>query len=212
MPRTARLTYPGAFHHIYNRGLNKSPIFRQEADYLRLLDTLTDILNDGDWIIFAYCLMPNHYHFLIEEKKNPVAKLMGRLFTSYSQFFNKKYNRQGTLFQDRFKSKLIQKDQYFFEVSRYIHLNPVNAGLAVYPEEYEYSSLKEYLGTSTRKIINLDKVAILLGESKTRNEDYLKFVKAGIKLNLDDFDPFKSEEKIIGSAAFSTHKKIRSFS
>src|SRR3990167_8748535 len=106
MPRIARLTYPGAFYHIYNRGLNKIPIFRQKKDFEKLLNKFVDILSEGDWIIYAFCLMPNHYHLLVEERKMPVAKLMGRLFTSYSVYFNKKYKRSGPLFEDRYKSKL----------------------------------------------------------------------------------------------------------
>src|SRR3989338_7204482 len=112
MPRFARLTYPGCFYHIFNRGLNKQKIFHHQKDYEKLLNKLTSLLLDGDWIIYAFCLMPNHYHFLVEEKKTRIAKLLGRLFTSYSVFFNKKYQRHGPLFADRFKSKIIQIDSY----------------------------------------------------------------------------------------------------
>ncbi len=81
MPRIARLTYPGGFYHLYNRGL-KFPIFKKDTDYHKLLDKLSSLSQKGDWIIYAYCLMPTHYHLLIEEKNIPIAKLMGRLFTS----------------------------------------------------------------------------------------------------------------------------------
>jgi len=138
MPRIARITYPQGFYHIYNRGLNKEPIFQETRDYLRLLHTLSELVQFNEWTIYAYCLMPNHYHLLVEEKQVPIAKLVNRLFTSYSQFYNRKYDRVGPLFQDRFKSKIIQKDTYFLEVSRYIHCNPVKAGLAASPESYPY--------------------------------------------------------------------------
>ena len=113
MPRIARLTYPGGFYHIYNRGLEKKPVFKQDKDYQKFLDKLSDLLTNDEWTIYAYCLLPNHYHLLVEEKKRPIAKLMSRLFTSYGVYFNKKYQKQGPVFSDRFKSKIIQKNNYF---------------------------------------------------------------------------------------------------
>ena len=212
MPRIARLTYPGGFYHIYNRGLNHSPIFHNKEDYEKLLDKLSTLTTEGDWIIYAYCLMPNHYHILVEEKSTSIASLIGRLFTSYCVYFNKKYKRQGPLFQDRYKSRLVQKDAYFLAVSRYIHLNPVKSGLIGNPQDYEYSSLKEYTGNSLRYIINLDKITTLLGENKTRIADYLQFVKDGIKLDLEEYNPFVNEKDVVGSVIFTTHRKKRYFS
>lgn len=208
MPRTARLTYPGGFYHIFNRSLNNIPLFPDTEYYERLLEKLSSLTMEGDWIIYAYCLMPNHYHLLVEEKSIPIAKLIGRLITSYSVYFNKRNKRHGPLFEDRFKSKLVQKDNYFLEVSRYIHLNPVKSGLVDNPEDYEYSSLREYIGYKERGIINIDKVTTLLGESKKKIADYLKFVKEGIKLNLDEFDPFLTQNETVGSPVFSTHRKM----
>ncbi len=209
MPRIARLTYHGGFYHIYNRGLNKSPIFYSQTDYRKLFDKLSSLAIEGDWIIYAYCFMPNHYHMLVEENNIPIAKLIGRQFTSYCVYFNKKHKRQGPLFQDRFKSKLIQKNNYFMEVSRYIHLNPFNSGLVENPQDYEYSSLKEYTGQIPRKIINLGKLSTLLGENDTRIKDYLKFVNDGMKKNLDKFDPFLNKSETVGSRTFSSHRKRR---
>lgn len=211
MPRTARLTYPGGFYHIFNRGLNKEIIFSDKNDYEKLLAKLSSLLQEGDWTIYCYILMPNHYHFLVEERKKPVSSLMGRLFTSYSQYFNKRHDRQGTLFQDRFKSKLVQKDNYFLHVSRYIHLNPVQANLCRFPEEYPYSSLMEYIGKNRRNIIDLEKIKRLLGDQKTGVEDYLRFVKEGINLNLLEFDPFVQKKEALGSAVFVTHRKMVHF-
>lgn len=208
MPRIARLTYPGGFYHIFNRGLEKRAIFRETKDYDKLLDKLSQLLTNDEWIIYAYCFMPNHYHLLVEEKQMPIAKLMSRLFTSYAVYFNKKYKRQGPLFQDRFKSKLIQKDAYFLEVSRYIHLNPVEGSLVKNPEDYPYSSLVEYLGKQQRRIINLGKVSTLLGEGKKRIENYLEFVKEEMSLDLNEYNPFKNTKDVIGSTTFTTHRKM----
>lgn len=209
MPRAKRITFPGGFYHIYNRGFNKEQIFKSSEDYKKFFTILEKILETGDWNIYAYCLMPNHYHFLVEQKKTSVSKLFSRLFTSYSQFFNKKYERQGPLFQDRFKSKLVQKDSYFSYVSRYIHLNPYFAGLVNEPVKYEYSSLKEYLSQSQRKIINLDKISILIGKNLKTMENYFNFVRDGMNQNIEEFNPFINKKEIIGSNAYSAHKKIR---
>jgi len=210
MPRLKRLTYQGGFYHLYNRGLNKQKIFHHHKDYEKLLGKLSSLLLEGDWVIYAYCLMPNHYHLLVEERKTPIAKLIGRLFTSYGVFFNKKYKRQGPLFSDRFKSKIIQKDSYFLEVSRYIHLNPVETNLVKTPEDYPFSSLSEYVGKSHRNIIDLNRVTTLLGDHKHRVESYVKFVKDGMKLDLDKYNPFTNENEVVGSRVFSSHRKMGS--
>ena len=207
MPRAARLTYPQGFYHIFNRGLNKEPIFRDDKDYLRLMTILSVLLSQDEWTIYAYCFMPNHYHLLVEEKTRPVAKLIGRLFTSFSQYFNRRHHRVGPLFQDRFKSKLIQKDAYFLEVSRYIHCNPVKAGLAPTPEAYPYSSLGEYMGRRFPAIIKRDKVEKLIDRSVKGMNNYIKFVRAGVNLDLEAYDPFSSHRDVLGSTAFSTHRK-----
>ena len=208
MPRVARLTYPGGFYHIYNRGLNKEPVFLNPRDYEKLLEKLSGVLTQGDWVIYAYCLMPNHFHLLVEEKEMAIAKLMGRVFTSYGVYFNKKYKRQGPVFADRFKSKLIQKDSYFMQVSRYIHLNPVEAHLVDNPLKYPYSSLAEYTGDSDRKIINLSKVTALWGENKTQISEYLHFVMDGIGLDLSEYDPFANTDEVVGSNIFASHRKM----
>lgn len=209
MPRVKRITFPGGFYHIYNRGFKKEKIFNSSEDYEKFFTVLEKILEKGEWIIYAYCLMPNHYHFLVEEKNTSVSKLFSRLFTSYSQFFNKKYNRQGPLFQDRFKSKLVQKDSYFTYVSRYIHLNPYFAGLVSNPEKYQYSSLKDYLRHSQRKIINLDKISVLIGKNLKTMENYFNFVRDGMNQNIEEFNPFINKKDIIGSNVYSAHKKKR---
>lgn len=210
MPRFARLTFQGGFYHIFNRGLNKQKIFFHQKDYEKLLSKLSSLLLDGDWIIYAYCLMPNHYHLLVEERKMPIPKLIGRLFTSYGVYFNKKYQRQGPLFSNRFKSKIIQKDSYFLEVSRYIHLNPVEAKLAKSPEDYPFSSLSEYLGKLQRNIIDLEKVTTLLGDHKHRIASYIKFVRDGMKLDLEEYNPFTNKNEVVGNRVFVSHRKMAS--
>ena len=209
MPRTARVTHRGGFYHLYNRSLNKHPVFKNFQDLDYFLKKFAKIVGDGDWTIYAYCIMPTHYYILIEEKKMPVAKFISRLFTSYGVYYNKKYKRSGPLFSDRFKSKIIQKDSYFLQVSRYIHLNPVAANLVRNPEYYLYSSLAEYLKKVERGIIDLDKITRLLQKNKTSIASYLEFVKAGRDKNLEEFNPFAGKKEVLGSKAFTGRKQSR---
>ncbi len=209
MPRIARITYPQGFYHVYNRGLNKELLFRDSHDYHKLLSTISDLLNRREWIIYAYCLMPNHYHFLVEEKQLPVSKLISRIFTSYSQYFNRKYKRTGPLFQDRFKSKIIQKNTYFLELSRYIHCNPVKAGLAKQPQDYLFSSMGEYVQIRPPMLIFREKVLKLLDNTKSSLDDYVAFVNAGTDQDLRSYDPFLSKQDVVGSSTFATHRILK---
>ena len=211
MPRNSRITFQGGFYHIFNRGHNKGKIFYVDSDYEWLLKKISLLLKKGDWSIYCYCLMPNHYHFLIEEGKDSVSKFIGRLFTSYGVYFNNKYKRFGSLFQDRFKSKIIQKESYFMALSRYIHLNPVKSGLINNAADYPYGSLGEYTGKIKRRIINFNKVFKIIGESSKTLEKYVKFVTDGKTGDLDEYDPFNDKREVLGNRVFASHRKTRSF-
>jgi len=206
MPRIRRLVFPGGFYHLFNRGLNRKVIFPSPNDYLKFLGKLFDLKKDSDFIVYAYALLPNHFHFLMETGKTPLAKIMGRLLTSYGVYFNKKYQKRGPLFEDRYKSILIQKDSYFLQLSRYIHLNPVKAGLANNPAGYVYSSFAEIIGKRKPQIIDKKKVARLIGDSKFSLQNYRDFVYAGQKLDLSEFNPWKNNQEVVGSARFATHR------
>src|SRR4030042_3814693 len=150
MPRMPRLAYENAFYHIFNRGVPKQPIFLSDKDYDYFLRRLESLVKKKhyDHTVYAYVLMPNHFHLLIGTKKTPLAKVMTSLLTSYSMYFKREYKRVGPLFQNRFKSKLCEKDSYFLGASRYIMLNPIAARLAKQIEDYPWSSFQELFGTS----------------------------------------------------------------
>jgi len=134
------------FYHIYNRGCNREPIFANDGNYLFLLRRLKTFLADFPLTVIAYCLMPNHYHFLVRpDEDDVVSKLFQRLFNSYAQAFNKQQGRSGTLFQGRAKSVLVDRDEYAIHLSRYIHLNPVRAKLAGNPADWPYSNYLEWV-------------------------------------------------------------------
>ncbi len=120
----------GQYYHIYNRGVEKRNIFACNENYHFLLRRIKEFLPNYPITFIAYCLMPNHYHFLVRaEEDDGVSPFLQRLFNSYTQAFNKQEKRSGTLFESRVKSVLIDANSYLFHMARYIHLNPVRAGL-----------------------------------------------------------------------------------
>lgn len=144
MVRKARQLSQTGIYHIMVRGINGQNIFCDEDDYKRYLDTLARISKEEDAQVFAYCLMSNHIHLLIHEGKDGVSRLMKRLGGSYAYWYNWKYERKGYVFQDRFKSENVEDDTYLKTVVRYIHQNPVKAGIVRNPETYPWSSISAY--------------------------------------------------------------------
>jgi len=129
MPRKARIDAPGALHHIIVRGIERKAIFRDFKDYSNMLDRLETVLIDTQTPCFAWALMPNHLHMLTRTGHVSISTVMRRLLTGYAQQFNRRHQRHGPLFQNRFKSILCEQDVYFLELVRYIHLNPLRAGI-----------------------------------------------------------------------------------
>jgi putative transposase len=129
MPRKARIDAPGALHHVIVRGIERRKIFRSDYDRKNFLNRLEELIPETQTDCFAWALIPNHVHLLLRTGSTPVSVLMRRLLTGYAVWFNKKYRRHGQLFQNRYKSILCQEDPYLKELVRYIHLNPLRAGL-----------------------------------------------------------------------------------
>ena len=129
MPRKARIDAPGALHHIIVRGIERRKIFYDDNDRDNLLERLGNILTDTKTSCFAWALIPNHLHLLLRTGVTPIATVMRRLLTGYAVSFNRRHHRHGQLFQNRYKSILCQENPYLLELLRYIHLNPLRAGL-----------------------------------------------------------------------------------
>jgi len=129
MPRRSRIDAPGALHHIIIiiRGIERKAIFKDDADKDNFLEHLKNILTDSNTSCFAWALIPNHFHLLLRTGRVPISTVMRRLLTGYAMYFNRKHNRVGHLFQNRYKSILCQEDAYMLELVRYIHLNPLRA-------------------------------------------------------------------------------------
>ena len=142
-------------YHLYNRGVNRSRIFSTAKNYHHLLRQVKEVLAGIPASIFAYCLMPNHYHFVIrQEGEVPLSDFIGRLFKRYSQAYNLQEGRTGPLFASRFRAILVDSDEYLIHLARYVHLNPVAAGLCHKPEEWPYSNYLEWIEQRNGSLIN----------------------------------------------------------
>ena len=127
------------------RGINKQVIFEDEEDNIKFLETLKKYKAISGYKIFAYCLMSNHVHLLLKVEKDDIDLIIKRIASSYVYWYNWKYKRNGHLFQDRFKSEPVENDSYFLTVVRYIHQNPLKAGVCKSIDGYNFSSYNEYV-------------------------------------------------------------------
>jgi REP element-mobilizing transposase RayT/predicted nucleotidyltransferase len=203
MARKPRIEFAGAFFHIIVRGNNRENIFRDSADYLRYLQKLVYFCRKGDMTLYAYCLMPNHIHLLLEMGKVSLSKVLQRFHTWYTQYFNRRYDRVGHVFQGRYKAIICDKDAYLLELVRYIHLNPVRAGLVDEPEDYPWSSHRIYIGEDRSEAID---PTFFLGQFSddvfAARRFYKSFVTEGVAQGRRE-DLYKvSDQRILGNEAF----------
>ncbi|MEM7112931.1 MAG: transposase [Chloroflexota bacterium] len=155
MPRRKISFIQGHYYHIYNRGAGRQPIFRESENYLYLLRLLKRVLVDLQISMIAYCLLPNHYHWLVrQDGETAVNQLPKRVFGSYTQAFNKKYQRTGTLFEGPFKAKYVNNGAYLYQLCAYIHRNPVKHGLADSLEAWPFSNYPEWIGIRAGTLID----------------------------------------------------------
>lgn len=145
MARQLRIEYEGAFYHVTSRGNQRGKIFWDDKDRERLKTILERTKERYDYLLHGYVFMPNHYHFLIGTPRGNLKQIMQNINTSYTVFVNRKYHRVGHLFQGRYKAFIVDKDRYLIELGRYIHLNPVRAELVRKPEEFRWSSYRDYI-------------------------------------------------------------------
>ncbi len=144
MPRTARKEAKSNIYHVMLRGINRQNIFEEDEDRIRFLDTVKRCKEVSGFRMHAFVLMTNHIHFLIEPHDEPLDTIFKRIGTSYAVWYNRKYQRAGHLFQDRFRSENVETDQYYMTALRYILQNPVKAGMVSSPGEYRWSSYLAY--------------------------------------------------------------------
>lgn len=182
MPRTARLVIPNYPHHIIHRGHNRQPVFMSDDDYLYYLDNLNEWKSKLQCQLYAYCLMTNHVHLILDPGDNEenLAKLMKRIAGRQTRYVNKLEKRTGTLWEGRYKSSPISADSYLMACSRYIELNPVRACLVDHPGSYQWSSYGEKTGGNF-KIVDPDPFYLgLSADPEKRKEKYAEWVLSAI--------------------------------
>lgn len=202
MSRSPRLHAPGLFYHVFARGNNREPIFFEENNYQRFLANLERFRLPLTYKLYAYCLLPNHFHLLLQVDKINLSKIMQILITAYTMYINKKYDRIGHIFQGRFQSIIVEKETYLLQVHRYIHLNPLKAGLVNNLKMYPWSSYMQYL-TKGNGLPQIDTSLILgmLSQNTSKQKQiFQEFTLAGLK---EEFDPLKKQVRgILGSSKF----------
>ena len=186
MPRKARIDAPGALHHIIARGITKNKIFLDAVDRNNFLKRLGRILTECETPCYAWALMPNHFHLLLRTGTVPIATVMRKLLTGYAVFHNRKHNRYGHLFQNRYKSILCQENIYLRELVRYIHLNPLRANIVKdikHLDTYPYSGHSTILGNKNYSWQDIDKILRLFHEKLYMARRYYRnFIQKGIAL------------------------------
>jgi putative transposase len=180
MPRPLRIIEKNNWYHIMNRGQSRKYIFLNPYLCEYFLELLGVIKEKYDIEIHCFCLMGNHYHLLVRTQKENLSQAIGYLNAGFAREFNKIRKRDGSLFKGRFKSLVIKNERYLFNVSRYIHLNPVEAGLAEKPYSFEWSSCSDYLHPLSRYTwLNRDYI-------QKFDIDYSAYLKKGIPQKIKD--------------------------
>jgi len=177
--------YPGVICHVYNRGVNKEKIFIDDEDFIFYLKRLREYKEKFKIDMICYNLIPNHYHYILEQKgEAPIVDFMRSLHTSYGQYFNKKYKRVGPLFQDRFKQSILEDNDKMLHLSAYINANAKIHGIVNEARNYKWCSYSDYLGLRNGTLCNKDRII-----NQFRNiEDYKIFVEENADFMKDKKD------------------------
>jgi len=163
----------GHYYHIYNRGARQLTIFREEDNYIFVLLRVKKYCKAFNLTVIAYCLMPNHYHFLVrQEGEHPTGLLPQRVFNSYSKAYNKRYEHNGTLFERRYQVNHVKDQTYLLHLCRYIHANPVKDGLVIGLEDWPYTNYAEWVGAREGTLVD----RVFVREHFPNPVDYTEFV------------------------------------
>jgi putative transposase len=210
MARRPRIEYPGALYHVIARGNQRQRIFVDDSDRRHYLGLLLALKKTCSFHLYTYVLMHNHVHLLMETEKIPLSRIMQRLTGGYTQYFNRRHELSGHLFQGRYKAILCAKDSYLLELSRYIHLNPVRVKAVRDPAKYRWSSYNTYLGGKTLgEFVDVEPVLAYFSKNDGRNE-YRKFVLEGIEEGHRAEYYEAAEGRILGDGKFVEEIKTKS--
>jgi REP element-mobilizing transposase RayT len=204
MSRPLRIDYQGAWHHVMNRARRGYDLYLDNEDYEVFLSLLKETAALFQMNIAAYCLMPNHYHMLVKSSDGNLARCMRHINGVYTQKYNTRYKSDGTLFRGRYKSILVQEDSYLLQLVRYIHKNPVKAGLTENPEDYRWCSHSGYV--STKRIWSwLYKdfiLSMITPEKKQQVRQYKTFMGSPVIDEIESFYSKKNLSSILGDLSY----------
>jgi REP element-mobilizing transposase RayT len=201
MARRPRVFAPGLLYHVIGRGNQRQRTFLREGDYHAYLERVARYRQKYGVQVWAYCLMPNHVHLLVETSGSPLAKFMQGLQQSYTQYFNRRHEKVGHVFQGRYKAIVCEKERYLMALIRYIHLNPVRANLVVTPEQYVYSGHAAYLTGQATTVLNPH---LGLGVFGGRGA-YRRFVLDGMGEGHQADYYATEDQRFLGTERFVTH-------
>jgi len=210
MGRPLRIEYPGALYHVTSRGNEKKEIFFEDSDRAKFLSSLEEYHHRYGILIHSYVLMSNHYHLIMETPQGDLLKVMHGLNSGYTGYINRKYNRSGHLFQGRYKAILVEKEAYLLELSRYVHLNPVRAGIVKEVSDYLWSSYPGFV--NIQKMISWVEYGWILSRFSSKAYEarraYRFFVRAGER-RMGQEDPFENlfGQVILGGEKFVEKSK-----
>ncbi len=189
MPRTPRLDAPGTLHHVFNRGARKERVYFDDEGYIEFLALLAQLPARFGTRVHAYALMPNHFHLILEPGPAGLGPAMQLLQGGYSRWLNARRGWDGPVWRERFRSRLIDSDIYCAHLLAYLHLNPVNAGLADHVDSAEWTSHAAYLGSIPRPDwLTTDSLLEVHG-GVDAYRGYVADVRAGVETGPDGFDP-----------------------
>ncbi|MDY7030116.1 MAG: transposase, partial [Spirochaetota bacterium] len=204
MARPLRIEYPGAFYHVFQHGIEQKQIFATAGDRLRFFHYLGKAHTRYGLIVHSFVLMTTHYHLILETPRSNLSQIMHYLNMSYAAYFNSVRKRLGPVFRGRFKAILVQQDEYLHQLSRYIHLNPVRAGIVRDPLKYQGSSLKFFLtGCQKPKWLETDLILSIFDDNPRRARKlYRDFILEGIGKKEDIVRKHIKEGCILGNDEF----------
>jgi REP element-mobilizing transposase RayT len=210
MARKPRIEFEGALYHVITRGNQRQEIFKATEDFERYLKILEDYKLRHDFLIYAYALMENHVHLLIETKEVPLSKILQGINQRYTMYFNRRYATVGHLFQGRYKAMLCEKDSYLLSLVKYIHMNPVRVGRAKSPGAYPWSSHRSYIGqTMGRRIVDSEPVLKIFGEDRRKaTRAYREYIEEKGMLRREDVYA-TVDQRIVGDERFVEEVKTR---
>lgn len=186
MPRQPRIDAPGTLHHIICRGIERKLIFKDDTDRDGFVARLESILGVTETRCYAWALIPNHFHLLLQTGPTPISTVMRRLLTGYAVTFNRRHKRSGHLFQNRYKSIVCQDDLYLLELIRYIHLNPLRANIVAFLDDlasYRYAGHQQLLGKGTQGPVAVNEILGYFDKRKgVARKKYQTFVAEGANL------------------------------